>query len=70
MISQMEGKYPFVIENIDCSSKSVTHWRSALDIEPKTDIFFFDSFGIDGLKKYIIQGDKKFIKKILFGLIK
>ena len=63
MISQMEGKYPFEIENTDCSSKSVTHWWSSLDIEPKTDIFFFDSFGIDGLKKYIIQGDKRFIKK-------
>ena len=48
MISQMEEKYSFVIANIDCSSKSMAHWWGTLDIEPKTDIFFFDSFGIDG----------------------
>ena len=28
---------------------------------------FFDSFGLDGLKGFIIQEDKKVIKKILFG---
>ena len=38
-----------------------------LDIEPKTDIFFFDTFGLDGLKAFIIQDDKKVIEKILFG---
>ena len=29
--------------------------------------FFFDTFGIDGLKSFIIQDDKKVIEKILFG---
>ena len=43
------------------------HWWSILNIEPKTDIFFFHSFGVDGLKSFIIQDDKKVIKKILFG---
>ena len=38
-----------------------------LDIEPKTDILSFDSFGLDGLKHFIIQDDKKVIGKILFG---
>ena len=67
MISDKKGKYPFIIANTDSSSKSGTHWWSILDIEPKTDIFFFDSFGLDSLKTFIIQGDKKVIEKILFG---
>ena len=33
----------------------------------KKDIFFFDSFGLDGLKAFIIQDDKKVIEKVLFG---
>ena len=67
MISSKKGKYPFVIANTDSSEKGGTHWWSILDIEPKTDIFFFDSFGIDGLKHFILQDDRKIIKKILFG---
>ena len=33
---------------------------------PKTDIFFCDSFGLDSLKHFIIQDDRKIIEKILF----
>ena len=43
------------------------HWWSILDIEPKTDILFFDSFGVDGVKTFIIRDDKKVVQKILFG---
>ena len=32
--------------------------------------FFFDSFGIDDLKHFIIQDDKKIIDKILIGIEK
>ena len=68
MISQKKGKYPFVVvANTNNSSESVAHWWSALDIELKTDIFFLDSFGVDALKNFIIQDDKKVIEKILFG---
>ena len=62
-----KGKYPFVIANADSSSKGGTHWWSILDAEPKTDIFFFDSFDLYGLRHFIIQDNKKVIKKILFG---
>ena len=34
----------------------------------KTDIFLFDSFGLDRLKHSIIQDDRSVIKKILFGM--
>ena len=67
MISAKEGKYPFVIANTDDSSKGGTHWWSILDIEPKTDIFFFDSFGLDGLKHFLVQDDQKIVEKVPFG---
>ena len=55
-----------MVANADNYSKSGTHWWSVLDIEPKTDIFFFKSFVVDGLKNFVIQDDKKVIEKILF----
>ena len=48
-------KHPFVIADTDSSSKEETHWWSILDIEPKTGILFIDSFGLDGLKAFIIR---------------
>ena len=66
-ISSKKGKYPFVIASTNSSEKGGTHWWSILDIEPKTDIFFFDSFEIDSLKHLIVQDHKKIIQKILFG---
>ena len=64
------GKYSFIIANTDDSQKDETHWWSILDIEPKTDFFFFDSYGLDGLKHFIIQDDKTIIDKILVGIDK
>ena len=61
-------KFPFIIANTDDSEKSGTHWWSILDIEPKKDIFFFDSYGLEGLKHFIIQDDKEIIDKILIGI--
>ena len=67
IISEKKGKYPFLIANTDSFSKEGTHWWSIFNIEPKTDIFFFDTFGLDDLKAFIIQDDKRVIGKILFG---
>ena len=60
LISEKKGKYPFLIANTDSSEKKGTHWWSILDIEPKRDLFFY-SFGIEGIKIFIIQDDKKII---------
>ena len=68
MIEDKKGKYPFIIANTNKDNKRGTHWWSILDIEPRNDIFFFDSFGLDGLKHFIIQDDKKIIDKILIGI--
>ena len=64
MISD-KGKYPFIIANTDSSDKARVHWWGILDIEPKTDTFFFDSFGLDGLNHFIEQDDKPVVEKIL-----
>ena len=69
MISE-KRKYPFIIANTDNSEKPGVHWWSILDTEPKTDIFFFDSYGLDGLKRFIVQDDKLIFEKILLGVEK
>ena len=68
MIEEKKGKYPFIIANIDASNKKGTHWWSILNIEPRNELFFFDSFSLEGLKHFIIQDDKKIIDKILIGI--
>ena len=64
------GKFPFIIAHTDASDKPGVHWWSILDIEPRTDIFFFDSYGLQGLKHFIIQDDKPIVDKILIGIVK
>ena len=64
------GKFPFIIANTDASDKPGVHWWSILDIEPRTDIFFFDSYRIEALKHFIIQGDRQIVDKILIGIEK
>ena len=67
IISETKGKYLFMIANTDSSDKGETYWQNISEIYPKTDLSFFDSFGVDGLKSFIIEDDKKVIKKLLFG---
>ena len=68
--SKPKVKYPFIIMNTDRSDRSGTHWWSFLDLHKKKDIFLFDSFGFEGLKKFIIDNDKKLLNKVLFNLNK
>ena len=63
MIEDNKRKYPFIIANTDSSDKDGVHQWSILNNEPRNDIFFFDSFGLDGLKHFIIQDDKKIVAK-------
>ena len=67
MISEKKEKYPFVIANTDSSEKGGPHWCSILDIKPKQAMFFFDSFGLDGLKHFIMQDNLNVTGKVLFG---
>ena len=69
MISS-KGKYSFILANTDSSEKPGVHWWSILDIEPKQYIFFFNSFGLDGLKHFIMQDDKAIVEQVLLGIEK
>ena len=55
-------------KNTDANNIKGTHWWSILNIEPKNELFFFDSFGLDGLKHFILQDGRKIIDKILIGI--
>ena len=55
--------------NTGRSDISGTHWWSFLDLHPRKECFF-DSFGFEGFKNFIMQGDKKILNKILFGIQK
>ena len=61
------SKFSFIIANTDASDKLGVHWWSIIDIEPRNDIFFFDSYGIEGLKHFIIQDDREIVDEILIG---
>ena len=63
-------KYPFIIMNTDRPDRNGTHWWSFLDLHQKKEIFLFDSFGFEGLKKFIIDNDRKLLNKVLFNLNK
>ena len=56
--------------NTDRSDRTGTHWWSFLDLHQKKEIFLFDSFGFEGLKKFIIDNDRKILNKVLFNLDK
>ena len=51
--------YPFIIWNTDRSNEGGTHWRSILKILPKNKLLLFDSFGISGMKHFIVTDEKK-----------
>ena len=57
-------KYPFLISNMDRSNQGVTHLWSIMNISPKSALFF-DSYGIEGMKHFIVTDDKKMLRKIL-----
>ena len=68
LIKEKSGSYPFMIMNTDRSNKKGTHWWSVFELHNRKTLFLFDSFGVEGLKEFIISNDKKLIDKILFDL--
>ena len=60
--------YPFVIMNTDRADKKGTHWWSSLDLHPKKEIFFIDSFEFAGFKEFIMNDNKKIINRIFYDL--
>ena len=39
-----------------------------MNISPKGDLFLFDSYGIEGLKHFIVIDDKKIVSRIIKGI--
>ena len=62
-------KFPFIVSNTDRSDKGGTHWWSILNISPKSELLLFDSFGISGMKHFIVSDDKKIVGKVLQNLV-
>ena len=62
MISEKTDKYSFLTANTDSSDKEGAHCFFVF--------FCYYSFGIDGLKSFIIQGNESVIQKILLGVEK
>ena len=41
-----------------------------MDIHPKTNLFLFDSFGLEGFKLFIVNNDQKIINQLLYNFNK
>ena len=67
-ISDSDGKYSFAIANTEAEGKPGVHWWSILDIEPRNDIFLFDSFGLERLKHLGIEKMDRSYSKIKFNM--
>ena len=65
-----DGKYPSLIPNTDRSDKGAMLWWSILDIRSARDFLLLYTFGIDRLKNFIIQDDKKIVEKVIKGIKK
>ena len=70
IIKRRNGKYPFLICNMDKHNKPGTHWWSFMDIHPKKKLLLFDSLGLEGFKFFVVDNDEKIIDKLLFSFKK
>ena len=61
-------KYPFIISNTDRGNDAGTHWWNILNISAKRELLLLDSFWISGMKRFIVDDDKKTVGKALKGL--
>ena len=57
-----------ILTNI--TNRAFIHWWSFLDIDPKNNLFLFDSFGLEGFKFFIVDNDQGIISKLLYNFQK
>ena len=60
-------KYPFAIFNTDKENEPGVHWWSFFDIQPKNNLFLFDSFGLEGFKIFVVDNDQQIINELLYN---
>ena len=66
MMKRKGSHYLFTTLNTDRSNLPGTHWWSILNIYPKKQLFFFESYAFLGFKAFIDQDDGDIMNKILF----
>ena len=67
IIKRRNSKYPFAIFNTSKENEPGTHWWSFLDIQPKNNLFLFDSLGLDGFKVFVVNNQKTIINDLLYN---
>ena len=70
IIKKRNAKYLFAIFNADKENQPGVHWWSFLDINPKNNLFLFDSFGIKGFKLFIVDNDQDIVNELLYNFKK
>ena len=67
IIKNRNAKYPFAIFNTSKEHKPGNHWWSFLDIQPKENLFLFDSLGLDGFKVFVVNNQEAVINDLLYS---
>ena len=67
LVKNKSSIYTFTFLNTGRSNLPETHWWRILNIYLSKQLFLFDSYGVTGLKAFIIQGNRNIINQILYG---
>ena len=67
IIKNRNAKYPFAIFNTAKENEPGKHWWSFLDIQPKNNLFLFDSLGLDGFKIFVVNNQETVINELLYN---
>ena len=70
IIKQSNANYPFEIFNTDKEKEPGVHWWSFINIQPKNNLFLFDSYGLEGFKLFIVDNDQQVINELLYNFKK
>ena len=60
----VEHNLAYVIANTDPKDKPGTHWWTMFNVAPADSIYFFDSFGLVGFKRFILEDDVALLKNV------
>ena len=69
VIAKDKSRYPFLIMNTSRKNHPGVHWWSISNIDPKKELFLFNSEGFEGFKVFKLSDDKYIIdKKVLYNV--
>ena len=67
IIKNRNTKYPFAIFNTAKEIEPRKHWWSFLDIQPKNNLFLFDSLGLDSFKIFVVNNQETVTNELLYN---